>query len=165
MYSEILTDAEAILKNKPKDVMALFVKALYKICAMRNPDNKDLEVFEPTHDKSSLTETPEWKALNETSASFAGVLQRVADDAGKAWDSEFAPSGVVPSDKVLTNSYKGTLVIGVFGWGPITGSDEEGWTALPPMQQRIDAGLKLAHHFKEAKIIASGGAVTSGMAE
>jgi hypothetical protein len=165
MYDEISKNVEAILKVYPNDVEALFVKALYTACAMHNMNNEDLKLFRPGNDHTTVESTEEWKALNAVSPYFGSVLKRVADDAVNAWDSEFSPSGVVPLDTVLSSNYPGTLVIGIFGWGPITGNDDDGWTALPPMQERIDAGFKLAEHFKEAQIIASGGAVTSGKVE
>merc|ERR1719282_1760838 len=162
MYNEIFQDAQTILKTDPKDVHALFVKALYTICEIQVHSMTNEKLNESLHTAES---TQEWKDLNESSPFFADVLSRVAIDASTAWDSEFSPSGVVPLKKALADNYAGELVIGVFGWGPIKWNDELGWTALPPMQERIDAAAKLAEKFKTAHIIASGGAVTSGMAE
>merc|ERR1712150_14039 len=91
---------------------------------------------------------------------------RVVAESTLARSGGRSPFPVIPVTKVrdliMTPC---SIVIAVFGWGPIKGSEREGWTPLPPMEQRIDAAEELATAYPEAQIIASGGAVTSGKVE
>lgn len=161
-YKVIHDQAQAILKQNPKDLHALFVTALYHACAHQT-QRSTLSMFNAMKSET-LEASQEWKALNAASPFFAKVLSQIANDVSGAWETKSKPRGVIEVKDAVRKSWPGDLVIGVFGWGPIQGK-KGSWQPLPPMKQRIDAALSLAQAFPHAQIIASGGAVTSGKAE
>jgi len=161
MYTFIHENARDILTDNPQDVHARFVMALYDACA-QHTGNPSLSMFKPG--KSDAVESSkEWKKLHASSPFFAKLLSRVADDVKSTWDKN-TPVDVVPVETVAGKKFAGKVVIGVFGWGPVKGKEGH-YYGTPPMKQRVDAALKLAHALPDAQIIASGGAVTSGKAE
>jgi len=155
MYDVVFENVQKILKSNPKDAHALFVRALYA-AAEAQTHNPKLSKFKG--------ETAEWEALKDASPYFASVLGRIASDAELAW-AEPSPFPAIPVANLTLSTHPGNLVIAVFGWGPVQGDEKDGWKALPPMQQRIDAAQKLAASFPDASIIASGGAVSSSKVE
>eukprot|EP00928_Gymnodinium_smaydae_P062159 TRINITY_DN46081_c0_g1_i1.p1 TRINITY_DN46081_c0_g1~~TRINITY_DN46081_c0_g1_i1.p1 ORF type:complete len:465 (+),score=47.56 TRINITY_DN46081_c0_g1_i1:55-1449(+) len=163
MYTKILDYAQAVLVFDPQDVRARFIIALYCGCAIETKV-KSLQLFNSGNvDKLELSN--EWKALNDVRPALAQRLSEIAVDVASAWDAHGQPHDVRQINEVTnTDSWGGSLVISVFGYGPIMENNGH-FYPKPPMKQRIDAALKLARAFPHAPILALGGAVQSGKAE
>jgi len=154
--------------GSPQDVHARFVMALYHACAHHirkatGTSPNALSIFK-TGTSDDVESEERWKALEKASPFFSQVLRGVRTIALGGWVKS-DPVGNVPLEDATKRSWPGNLVIGIFGWGPVVRNQAGDYEGLPPMMERIDAALKLAHVFPQARIIASGGAVTSDKCE
>lgn len=168
LFQDLHDVASAALEQDSEDLPALWAMSVYHACAHRlrtvlGSTNGYMDMFLTPYD--NMEDSPWWQNLSSLSPFFYDTLQGISENISASWD-KFEPLGNTNLEDAVERQWPGKLVIGVFGWGPVDWNEtSQQWEGRPPMMERIDTAFELSEAFPEATIIASGGAVSSGMVE